>query len=209
MPVKKTGMPFEVYSGPNKDENGQNLLYARPARGRRMTLAELENFSSESYAMRNGELSRAFQVFISAAARFMSQGYSIETPIGVFEPKLTMKRPVADPDDVQHNDVEFDGIQIRTSKMLHKAVDDKLSFDGFRYVRKPLSARLLKNEEHLLKALQKSISDNGGYTTASSFAAHSGLTVYSAKKRLDKWCRGEEPLLRKTTYGRSTIFMKA
>ena len=208
MPKKKNGMPFEAYPGPNKDDNGQKLLFVRPARGRRMTLAELENFCAVGYAIRKGDINRALQAFIDAASDFMSQGYTIETPIGVFEPKLAMKRPVVDPDDVQHDDVEFDGIQFRVSKEFKKEVKRHLGSDGFRYVRKPSSTRLLANEEHLLKALQKSLDANKGYTTVADFVYYSGLTTYSARKRLNKWSYGEHPRLKTMTYGRTTVYVE-
>ena len=64
MPIKKNGMPFEAYPGPNKDDDGQKLLFAKPARGRRMTLTDLENYCTMGYAVRNGDLSRVFQIFI-------------------------------------------------------------------------------------------------------------------------------------------------
>lgn len=206
MPIKKVGMPFEAYPGPNKDENGQKLLFARPARGKRMSMEELERFCVGSYAVRNGDLERAFQVFIDATAWFMSQGYTIETPIGIFEPKLAMKRAIANPDDVHHDDVEFDSIQIRVAKSFKKKVKQKIGSDGFRYVRKPSSSRLMANEEHLLKALQKSIKANNGYTTVASFAHYSGLTDYSARKKLAKWCHGDQAYLKSTRYGRTTIY---
>ena len=54
MPIKKNGMPFEAYPRPNKDDDGQKLLFARPARGRRMALTDLENYCAVGYAIRNG-----------------------------------------------------------------------------------------------------------------------------------------------------------
>ena len=208
MPIKKNGMPFEAYPGPNKDDDGQKLLFAKPARGRRMTLTDLENYCTMGYAVRNGDLSRVFQIFIDVASKFMSQGYTIETPVGLFEPKLAMKRPVVNPDDVRHDDVEFDGIQFRVSKSFKKKVKLQLGSDGFRYVRKPSSTRLMANEEHLQKALQKSINVNNGYTTVADFAYYSGLTVYSARKILNKWCYGEHPRLKTMSYGRTTVYIE-
>lgn len=208
MPRKTNGLPFETYPSPNKDENGQNLLFAKPARNRKMTLEELETFCAETYSLRNGEMARAFQAFIKGTSRFMSQGYTIETPIGIFEPKLAMKRQITNPDEVTHDDVEFDGIQFKASKTFKKEVKMKIGDDGYRYVRKTQSNRLITNEEQLLKALEKSIKANNGHTTVASFVQYSGLTDYSARKVLSHWCYGRSPRLKAAIYGRTTIYTK-
>lgn len=206
MPVKKVGMPFEAYPGPQKGKDGQNALFVRPKSGLRMTMADLENYCSIGYSLRKGEMTRVFQTFAEVASQFMSRGYTIETPIGIFEPKLEMKRRVTNPDEVSHNDVQLEGIQVRVSKSFKKALKQEIGSDGFRYVRKPSSSRLMKNDEHLLKALDKSLQANYGHTTVASFAFHSGLTDYSARKRLNMWCNGEKPLLKSTSFGRTTIY---
>jgi hypothetical protein len=77
--------------------------------------------------------------------------------------------------------------------------------DGFRYVRKPQSNRLLNNQQHLEKALQQCIKEHG-YATVASFAAHSGLTDHSARRQLDKWCYGDNPKLQFSRFGRIHIY---
>ncbi len=77
--------------------------------------------------------------------------------------------------------------------------------DGFRYVRKPQSNRLLNNQQHLEKALQQCIKERG-YATVASFAAHSGLTDHSARRQLDKWCYGDNPKLQFSRFGRIHIY---
>lgn len=208
MPKKKNGMPFETYPSPQKDEKGQKVLFARAARNRKITLDELEGFCANSYSIRNGEMTRALQAFMKGASQFMSNGYTIETPIGTFEPKLTMKRQVTNPDEVTHDDVQFDNIQFRASKAFKKTMKSAIGSDGYCYVHTPHSSRLLANEEHLLKALQKSIDANNGHTTVSSFARHSGLTDYSARKQLPRWCCGDKPLLKSERYGWTNIYTK-
>lgn len=209
MPRKTNGMPFETYPGPQKGDDGENALFARPRSGLRITMDELEKYCSTGYSLRKGEMTRVFQTFEEVASRFMSEGYTIETPIGIFEPKLEMKRRVTNPDEVKHDDVQLEGIQVRVAKSFKKALKKNIGSDGFRYVRKPSSKRLLANDEHLLKALEKSINMHKGYTTVASFAFHSGLTAYSARKKLNKWCYGEQPLLRMENFGRTTIYRKS
>lgn len=173
-----------------------------------MTMDELEKYCSTGYSLRKGEMTRVFLTFEEVASRFMSQGYTIETPIGTFEPKLEMKRKVTNPDEVKHDDVQLEGIQVRVAKSFKKALKANIGSDGFRYTRRPSSKRLLTNDEYLLKALEKSIHVHRGYTTVASFAFHSGLTDYSARKKLEKWCYGETPFLKKESFGRTTIYRK-
>ena len=173
-----------------------------------MTLRDLEDYCSIGYSLRKSEMTRVFQIFEDVAAKFMSQGYTIETPIGNFEPKLEMKRQISNPDDVQHDDVQLDGIQFRVTKSFKKSLKSEIGSDGFRYLRKPLSSRLMVKEAHLLKSLQKSIDSNNGYATVATFAFYSGLTDYSARKILDHWCYGNEPRLKRSKYGRVTIYKK-
>ena len=208
MPRKTHGMPFETYPSPQKGDDGQNTLFARPRSGLRMTIDELEKYCSTGYSLRKGEMTRVFLTFEEVASKFMSQGYTIETPIGTFEPKLEMKRKVTNPDEVKHDDVQLEGIQVRVAKSFKKALKANIGSDGFRYTRRPSSKRLLTNDEHLLKALEKSINVHRGYTTVASFAFHSGLTDYSARKKLEKWCYGETPFLKKESFGRTTIYRK-
>ena len=209
MPIKKVGMPFEVHPSPKKGDDGKNALYAKLRSGRRMTLMDLENYCSTGYSLRKGDMTRVFQTFEDVAAKFLSQGYTIETPIGVFEPKLEMKRRITNPDEVHHDDVQLEGIQFRAAKSFKKELKSEMGSEGFRYIRKPSSSSLKNNEKFLLQALQKSIDDNQGYTTISSFVAYSGLTDYSARKVLHHWCHGEKPLLKRSKYGHAFVYTKA
>ena len=86
MPRKNSGMWYEVHPTPVKGEDGKNLVYVRPKSGQKLTMAQLEGYCERNYALRYGELSRAFDVFIRAAGEFLAQGYRIETPIGSFAP---------------------------------------------------------------------------------------------------------------------------
>ncbi len=210
MPRKKEGMPFEVYPGPNKAENGEKLLYVKPKSGMKRTLQELEDFYSYKFSFRKGDMTRLFEAFIEMSAKAMAQGYRIETPIGTFAPKLRFKRNLVEkltnPDEVKHNDVELEGIDCKLSKKYKKELKIEIGAEGFRYVRKAMSSRILINQQHLEEALQKSLKYNKGYTTVYSFAIYSGLTEYSARKQLNHWCYGEHPRLQRSRVSRAVIY---
>ena len=194
MPRKKTGMPFEAHPSPKVAENGEKLLYVKPQSGLVRTLSEFEMWFHDKFSLRQGDMNRVFEAMLDGAPEWFAAGYRIETPIGTFSPKLKLKRQVTDPDDISHDDVELDGIEFQPSKSFIKNMEYAVVRDGFRYVRKPQSNRLLNNQQHLEKALQQCIKEHG-YATVASFAAHSGLTDHSARRQLDKWCYGDNPKL--------------
>ena len=97
MPRKKGGLPYEVHPTPAKGKDGKNIVYVKPARGLKLDMRAVDEFCSRGgYGMREGELSRAFSVFMSAASELMSMGYRIDTTIGSFVPKLALKREITE-----------------------------------------------------------------------------------------------------------------
>lgn len=189
-----------------KDENGKNLLYIKPLSGRKITMKEIDHQCASSHAMKDGELIRAVDAALEHIIYWMSEGYRIETPIGTFEPKLRLKQPKTETDKVRSDDAELQGIDFMPSKKFEKTLKIKISRNGFRYIRRPDSSSLMRNEQYLIEALQKSIKANNGYTTVNSFATYSGLTVYSARKRLNSWCHGEHPMLQCSHFGHLLIY---
>lgn len=206
MPRKKYGMPFEAHPTPQKNANGEPLLYVTPQSGLKRTLKELETYFGDKYSIRKGEMSRAFEAFMEAAPKWMAEGYRIETPIGTFSAKLELKRDVTNPDNIKHDDVELKGIDYRPAKQFEKELDIEIGSDGFRYVRKPMSSRIMNNIQHLEEALQKSIRANNGYTTVASFAYYSHLTEHSARKQLNLWCTGNNPKLHMSRVSHAHIY---
>lgn len=195
MPRKKNGMPFEAHPSPMKAENGENLLYVKPKSGLKMTLDDIESWCLGHNALRKGDMMRTFDAFMDGAAYWMSRGFRIETPIGTFSPKIGLKRKETNPDNIKHDDVELQGIDYQSTKPFEKELEKEIGSDGFRYVRVPVSSRIMNNQEHLEKALQESLKANNGYTTVRSFSYYSGLTEHSARKQLDHWCYGNNPKL--------------
>lgn len=204
MPRKTNGMPFEIHPSPKKAENGKNLLYVRPRSRQKITMEQLDDYCANHYALRPGELTRAFQAFIEATGYYLSEGYRVETLIGSFAPKIGLKRELTDPDEVKTTDVLFEGIEYKSVKEYEKSVLSNLR--GFRRANNPNVQQLMANEDHLNKALQANLERYHGYVTARSFAHSANITYYSARKQLDKWCEGDNPRLLKTKQGQEYIY---
>ena len=204
MPRKTNGMPFEIHPSPKKAENGKNLLYVRPRSRQKITMEQLDDYCANHYALRPGELTRAFQAFIEATGYYLSEGYRVETLIGSFAPKIGLRRELTDPDEVKTTDVLFEGIEYKSVKEYEKSVLSNLR--GFRRANNPNVQQLMADEDHLNKALQANLERYHGYVTARSFAHSANITYYSARKQLDKWCEGEHPRLLKTKRGQEYIY---
>lgn len=206
MPRKNNGMPFEAHPSPMKAANGEQMLYIKPQSGLKMSLDDIEAWCIGRNALRKGDMQRVFDAFIDGASYWMSRGFRIETPIGCFTPKIGLKRQVTDPDDIMHDDAELLGIDYQSVKPFEKELRSHIGSYGFRYIRKPVSSRIMSNLEHLEKALRESIKANNGYTTVSSFAHYSGLTNHSARKQLDRWCNDDTPKLQRSRVSHAIIY---
>ena len=206
MPRKTKGLAFEVHPGPKKNEKGETMLYATTESCRKMSLDDFELWIHDKYSLPRGMMTRVFEAFMEAAPEWMAQGYKIETPIGIFSPRLKMKRDITNPDEVGNNDVEVDGVDCRISQQFEKRMGHSVNTDGYRYVRKTASSRILNDTQRLEEALYKSLKANKGFTTVSSFMQFSGLTKYSADKQLTHWCHGENPKLQRTRINHNDIF---
>jgi len=206
MPRKTDGLPFEVHRSPKTEEDGSIVLYATPQSNRMKDFKELEGWLQVSNDVKAGELQRSFDAFMSECTRWLSKGYRVQTPIGVFSLKLGMKRKVTNPREVRHDDVEFKGIDFRPSAEFTKGVKVGVESEGFRYVSKADSTLLAANEDAMLKALYKSIQAEGGYTTVTRFMSYSGLSKYAATRKLHQWCQSGSCLLRERRLGHSIIY---
>lgn len=167
-------------------------------------MEQLDDYCANHYALRPGELTRAFRAFIEATGYYLSEGYRVETLIGSFAPKIGLKRELTDPDEVKTTDVLFEGIEYKSVKEYEKSVLSNLR--GFRRANNPNVQQLMADENHLNKALQANLERYHGYVTARSFAHSANITYYSARKQLDKWCEGEHPRLLKTKQGQEYIY---
>ena len=204
MPRKKDGMLFEIHPTPAKGKDGKSILYVRPVSGHKLTMKALENYCSDNYGLRYGELSRAFDVFVRAASELMARGYRVDTPIGSFAPKLALWREITDPAEISGQDVRLDGVDYNPGKLWNDEIGKWNN--GFRRANNPDTQQIMSDSEKLEKILRDTINKYNGYVTVGRFAYHSGLTYYSARKQLNAWCEGDTPTLLKTKRGQEYIY---
>jgi len=204
MPRKRDGMPFEVHPTPAKGRDGKNIVYAKPALRDKLTMSGVEDFCSRNYGLRYGELARAFDVFLRAAAELMAMGYRVDTSIGSFAPRLELTREITDPDEVTPRDVRFNGVEYIPGKRWNESLERWNN--GFRRVDNVDTLKLLADKNRLEDALQNCLNRYNGYVTVGSFARTSGLTYYSARKILNQWTQGDNPKLLKTRRGQEYIY---
>ena len=203
MPRKKTGFLYEVHPTPAKGSDGGNIVYAKPAKGRKLSIEAVDDYCARHNCLKSGELKLAMEEFMKAAGALMAEGYRIDTPIGSFAPKLALKREITNPDDVEDSDVVLDGVEYIPGKHWDKAIS-KWLFDGFTRADNPNTQELLKDTEHLEHALKESLKP--GYTTTKCFAYLSGLTLYTARKVLEAWTQGENPKLMRSKIGQLHVY---
>lgn len=203
MPRKKSGFPYEVHPTPMKGKDGRNIVYARPARGYKLDIKALDKYCSENYQTRDGELEFVLSQFLKGAAELMARGYRVETPIGSFVPKLGLRREITDADEVENSDVMLVGVDYNPGKIWNKAIEGWL-YDGFLRVDTPNVQQLMQDTERLEQALRECLKQD--YVTVRSFAYHANLTLYSARKQLEAWTKGENPKLMKSKIGKTDIY---
>ena len=204
MPRKNSGMWYEVHPTPVKGEDGKNLVYVRPRSGKKLTMKQLEDYCEHNYNLRYGELSRAFDVFVRAAGWLLAEGYRIETPIGSFAPKLSLAKQVTDPGLVKDRDVRLDGVEYNPGQLWNREIDKWL--DGFRRWQNADTQAIMADKEKLEQVMRECIQQHHGYITAGMFSRASGLTLYSARKQLNEWTKGDNPKLLKTPRGKEHIY---
>ena len=204
MPRKNSGMWYEVHPTPVKGEDGKNLVYVRPKSGLKISMKQLEDYCESNHSLRYGELSRAFDVFIRVAGRFLAEGYRIDTPIGSFAPKLSLAKQITDADEVKDRDVRLEGVEYNPGKLWDKEI--KKWLDGFRRYHNTDTQEMLADKEKLELLMRECIQKHNGYITAGMFARYSGLTLYSARKQLNEWTRGDNPKLLMTAQGKEHIY---
>ena len=199
-------MNFEIHPSPMKNDKGETILYVRPLQGQQITIEELDELCNQNSGLPRNTLTSVFNYFCTACAEYLADGKRIKTPMGVFFPRLALKREITDPADVRVDDVEWRGIEFQPSK---KFMADIMRWSrGFKHEplydknRKPLT------EAQLKKTLDLNIADKGGHTTVHSFSEFSGLTRHSSQKYLDSLCTGDHPLLTRRLVGRSFIYEK-
>ena len=145
-------MWYEVHPTPVKGGDGKNLVYVRPKSGMKLSMKQLEDYCESNHSLRYGELSRAFDVFIRVAGRFLAEGYRIDTPIGSFAPKLSLAKQITDADEVKDRDVRLDGVEYNPGKLWDKEI--KKWLDGFRRYHNTDTQEMLADKEKLEQLIE-------------------------------------------------------
>ena len=202
MPRKTDGIEFEIHPRPTKGENGKPLLYVRPAKGRKRSFKELEDFCNKYRNLRPGELQMVMDVLIDVVGLWLSDGYRVETPIGSFAPKLKLLGEHTDPKTILGNDIMYAGIEFIPSKEFIK--EGSHNHEGYR----KSQAQVGNSQMHDLNAMDEALrrSMKLGYTTVPEFMKFSGLKRDSAKAYLDSLCMGENPRLWKVRESRRWLY---
>ena len=204
MPRKNSGMWYEVHPTPVKGDNGRNIMYVRPKSGMKLTMKQLEEYCEHINALRYGELSRAFDAFLRVAGRFLAEGYRIDTPIGSFAPKLSLAKQVTSADEVKDRDVRLDSVEYKPGKLWNREMEKW--HDGFRKAETANVQEMMADKAKLEQMMRECLERHQGYITAGMFSRYSGLTLYSARKQLNEWTKGDNPKLLKTPRGKEHIY---
>ena len=187
-----------------KGADGKNLVYVRPKSGLKFDMKQLEEYCERTNYLRYGELTRALDAFVRAASRFLAEGYRIDTPIGSFAPKLSLTKQVTNADEVKDRDVRLEGVEYNPGKLWDREIKNWM--DGFRRYHNPDTQEILADQKQLEQVMRDCIKQHHGYITAGMFARASGLTLYSARKQLNEWTKGDTPKLLMTLQGKEHIY---
>lgn len=196
MPYKTDGMLFELQPRPTTGEDGKPLLYARPAAPYKRTMEDVETYCSFK-GLNSGLVEMAFDTFIDVCCEWLADGYRVETPLGIFAPKIKLEGDFTDPSKVQGKDVKFIGIEFTPSKYFVKRV--RLKQHGFRKKVTKVGNAHMQDDAIMAEALHQSM--HAGFTTIQNFMAHSGLKYHSAHRYLRRLCAGPNPQLREERIG--------
>lgn len=194
MPRKTDGIEIEIHPGPNKDKDGKPLLYVRPAKGRKKSFRDLDDFCNKYRHLHPGDMKMVFDVAMDVIGLWLSQGYRVQTPFGSFAPKLKLLGEHTDPKTIHGRDIVYAGIEFKPSKEFIDEGDR--NNHGYRKSRSQIGNSLMKDQQAMDEALRRCLKQ--GFVTIPQFMDLSGLKRDSAKSYLDGLCKGENPRLWKT-----------
>ena len=193
-----------MHPSPAKSKDGKTLYYARPVKGQKLNIKQIDTLCEQHRRLIGCRLETVFEEFLKEVGYWLAKGYRIDTPIGSFAPKLSLARQVTDADEVKDRDVRLDGVEYNPGKLWDREI--KKWLDGFRRNHNPDTQAILANQESLEQVMRDCIQKNQGYITAGMFARASGLTLYSARKQLKEWTKGDCPKLMMTPRGKEHIY---
>ena len=134
MPINKSGIRYELYDTPKKDEQGRNILCAKVVSSGTYTQQQLEEYLQRHWAIHPSDARRFMTAFVDALSQLLANGYRVDTLLGSFYPKLKLDAPFTATDKVTANDVAFDGIGFLADKAFNGVISPTRS------VRLPTSA---------------------------------------------------------------------
>jgi len=202
MPRKTDGIEFEIHPRPTKGEDGKPMLYVRPAKGRKRSFRELEEFCNKYRGLRTGELLQVTDVLMEVVSMWVSDGYRVETPLGSFAPKLKLLGDHTDPKTIQGRDVVYAGLEFIPSREFVREAGRNP--EGFRKSPMPVGNSQMHDAMAMDEALRRSM--RLGYTTIPEFMIFSGLKRDSAQHYLDSLCEGERPRLWRVRESRRWLY---
>ena len=198
MARKTDGMEFKLLPRPTKGDDGQPLLYVRPASNRKYNMQGVDDWATKYRNFHSGDLTHAVEGLIDVLAVLMSDGSRVETNMGSFAPKLKLEGDFTDPSQVKDDDVTLAGVEFIPSRYFIERLRDRI-YAGFRRWEDCIERHPVETPEELEDALRKSVTK--GYITVKVFAWHAGLKYHTAKRLLDRLCKGEQPRMRKRKEG--------
>lgn len=204
---RSQGIPYEIHPSPKKDEKGRALLYVRPRKRNRISMEDIDEFCHNSLALPKGEFIRVFTAFQEAAKWYLSEGATVETPIGTFAPALRMNREETDPKKITANDIYFDTVTFTPNKDFLLAVSDHVR--GFSKTSEQCGNSQMYDQSLMRSLIDKCLDNDNGMFTIRQFQAVSGLHYHSAHRCLDEFCGGESPVLRKGRMGSTFVYYRA
>ena len=202
MPRKTDGIEFEIHPRPTKGEDGKPLLYVRPAKGRKRSFRELEDFCNKYRGLRTGELQMVMDVVMDVLGLWLSAGYRVETPLGSFAPKLKLLGEHTDPKTIHGRDIKYAGIEFIPSKEFVE--EGGQNREGYRKSDEQVGNSQMRDPKAMDEALRRSM--KRGFTTIPEFMIYSGLKRDSAKTYLDSLCKGDYPRLWRVRESRRWLY---
>ncbi|MBQ9231215.1 MAG: hypothetical protein IJ190_08550 [Prevotella sp.] len=200
------GIPYEIHPSPKKDAEGRSLLYVRPRKRNKISTEGIEQFCHNHLALPLGEFKRVFISFQEAAKWYLSEGMTVETPIGTFAPVLRLRREETDPKKITANDIYFDTITFTPNKDFLLEVGNRIR--GFHKATDLCGNSQMYDKELMLSILNRILDNCNGMTTARQFQALSGLSYFSARKYLDALCGEKNPIIRRKRLNKTYIYCR-
>ena len=203
MPVNRSGISFELYDSPKKDESGRNILCAKVVSNGTYTQRQLEEYMQKFWTIHPSDARRFMTAFVDAVTSLLADGYRVDTPIGSFYTKLKLDAPYTAADKVTANQVGFDGVGILPDKEFVKRVADGIH--GFQRQRRRRTPHLGSTDD-IQRKVRKLANDNGGFFDIRDFRMAFGVSEYMARKTLQALCKGTPHFLQYKKASRSIVY---